>query len=69
MTTTEIARLSTREKFQLMEALWEDMRKKVEECEVPQEHVDLLQARRSAVDSGEDSILDWDRVKHSLRRA
>lgn len=69
MITTEISELSTREKFQLMEALWDDMRMKVDQCEIPQEHMDLLDSRRRAVDSGDDTILDWDRVKHSLRRA
>jgi putative addiction module component (TIGR02574 family) len=68
MNVAEITKLSTREKFELMEALWEDMKKKVEKCGIPQEHIKLLDARRLAVESGEDRILDWDRVKHSLRR-
>ena len=69
MITNEISKLTTREKFQLMEALWEDLRVKADQCEIPQGHMDLLDARRRAVDEGDDSILDWDRVKHSLRRA
>jgi putative addiction module component (TIGR02574 family) len=68
MITSEITKLTNREKFQLMEALWDDLRKKADEYEVPKEHKDLLDARRHAVESGEDSILDWDRVKHSLQR-
>ena len=68
MNVAEITKLSTREKFELMEALWEDMKKKVDKCGIPREHIELLDARRLAVESGEDKILDWDRVKHSLRR-
>jgi putative addiction module component (TIGR02574 family) len=69
MAVIEISKLSHREKLQLMEALWEDMRAKAGEIEIPQEHIDLLDSRRRAVESGEDSIFDWEDVKHSLRRA
>lgn len=67
MNLAAIAKLTDREKFQLMEALWEDMRKKAEEGEIPEEHKELLDERQLALDSGDDHLLDWDRVKHSLR--
>jgi len=60
MMISEISKLSTQEKFQLMEALWEDMRMKVDQCDIRQEHIDVLDSRRRAVDSGDDTILDWD---------
>jgi hypothetical protein len=35
--------------------------------EIPQEHINLLDSRRRAVETGEDSIFEWDDVKHLLR--
>lgn len=45
MTPTEIARRSTREKFEVMESLWDDMRRSAGECEIPPDHLELLDAR------------------------
>jgi|688.fasta_scaffold254692_2 hypothetical protein len=67
MAVIEISNLSKREKFQLMEALWEDMRLNADQMEIPQEHINLLDSRRRAVETGEDSIFEWDDVKHLLR--
>jgi putative addiction module component (TIGR02574 family) len=67
MAVIEISKLSKREKFQLMEALWEDMRLNADQMEIPQEHINLLDSRRRAVETGEDSIFEWDDVKHLLR--
>jgi putative addiction module component (TIGR02574 family) len=66
MNVAEITKLSTREKFELMEALWEDMRSKAEESDIPQEHLDLVQERWARVQSGESVLLDWDEVKDSI---
>lgn len=67
MDLAEISKLSDREKFQLMEALWEDMRRKADEAPIPQEHIDVLDDRQRALDSGKDILLDWDDVKQTLR--
>lgn len=61
-----IPKLSTREKFELMEALWEDMRHKADESEIPPEHLELLKARWARVESGESVLLEWDEVKDSI---
>ncbi len=68
MITTEISKLSTREKFQLMEALWEDMRQKAGESVIPKDHQELLDARWARVQSGETQLLDWDDVKETIGR-
>jgi len=69
MTVADLAKLSLREKLQLMEAIWEDLRGRVDAMRVPEEHREILDERRSRVASGEAKILDWDKVKHTLGRA
>ena len=46
MNTLEIRELPLVEKFRLMEALWEDMRGRVETMTVPEEHHRLLEERK-----------------------
>ncbi len=66
MSAIEISQLSLREKFQIMQAIWEDLRGHVDRFGVPQSHRDLLDARRRRAESGESEILDWDQVKHTI---
>jgi hypothetical protein len=69
MTVADISKLSLREKLQVMEAIWEDLRGNIDVMAVPEEHRRILDDRRARVASGESVILPWDRVKHSLGRA
>jgi putative addiction module component (TIGR02574 family) len=68
MAVIEISKLSSREKFQLMEALWDDMRHNAGESVIPKDHQDLLEARWARVQSGETQLLDWDDVKETIGR-
>ena len=68
MSVTEAAKLPLREKLQIMEAIWADLRAHVDQIEPPQTHRDLLDARRRRVAAGEVVLHDWDRVKHSIGR-
>ncbi len=66
MATIEISSLSSREKFQLMEALWDDMRHKAGESVIPKDHQIILEARWARVQSGETELLDWDDIKETI---
>jgi putative addiction module component (TIGR02574 family) len=66
MTIAEIRQLPLNEKLQLMEALWEDLRAHAQETSVPEWQKKLLDARRKAVEDGQEAILEWDQVKGSL---
>ena len=68
MSTTEIAKLPLREKFQIMEAIWADLSAQAERFEIPKDQLQLLDARRARVASGESTLLDWDTVKHNIGR-
>ena len=69
MTVDDIAKLSLREKLQIMEDIWEDLRGRVNAMDVPEEHRRILDERRARIASGEAKLLDWGQVKHSLGRA
>ena len=66
MSITEIRELPLHEKLQMMEVLWEDLRLHAEGVPVPQWHKELLDARRKAVEAGQEQLLEWDEVKNSL---
>ena len=66
MSVAEISRLTLKEKLQVMEAIWLDLRAHVEPMGIPPEHRELLDARRARVDSGAASLHEWDDVKHAI---
>jgi hypothetical protein len=66
MSTADISRLSLREKYQIMEAIWADLRGQVDGFHVPQSHKDLLDVRRARAESGASRILDWNQAKHTI---
>jgi hypothetical protein len=67
MTTAEISHLSLREKFQVMEAIWSDLREGLQGAtDMPDSHKELLDTRRERVRSGAAKLLDWDEAKHRI---
>lgn len=68
MSVSEILNLPLKEKFHIMELLWDDMRGEIDAAEVPQEHRELLDSRRARIERGEARLLDWDRVKNKFVR-
>jgi putative addiction module component (TIGR02574 family) len=69
MSTITVLQLPLREKLQILEAIWEDLRERAEQFDIPKVQKELLDARRIRVAKGESQILDWDHVKHSIGRA
>lgn len=68
MNTLELSQFSLREKFQIMQSIWEELRSTVDRYEVPQSHKDILHERRRRADRGKSKILDWDHVKHTIEK-
>lgn len=66
MSTIELSRFTLREKLQIMQSIWEDLRSHVDRFEVPQSHKDILDERRRRVESGEAKLRDWDQVKYTI---
>ena len=69
MSATEVLQLPLRERLQIMEAIWEDLRNRADRFEILQVQKDLLDSRRARVAAGESRILGWDDVKHSIGSA
>jgi putative addiction module component (TIGR02574 family) len=69
MTAEEVRTLPLAQKLQLMEAIWEDLRDRFEQSELPQRLKDLLDQRRARVREGSAKVLDWDTVKSGIGRA
>ena len=68
MTADEIKRLPIKEKIQIMEALWVDLRERFERADISPSIQRLLDERRERVRSGQAQLLDWDSVKGTLGR-
>jgi putative addiction module component (TIGR02574 family) len=68
MIAAEAKAMSIGQKFQIMEAIWEDLRERFESMPVSDEVKALLDERRERVARGESRLLDWDQVKSALGR-
>ena len=69
MTVAEVKKMSLKDKLQIMEAIWQDLRDHVDECPISPQTREMLDSRRERVASGEASLQDWDTVKHSIGRS
>ncbi len=63
MTREEIRTLPLTQKIQIMEAIWEDLRERFEQADLPPPLKELLDQRRERARTGTTKILDWDAVK------
>jgi putative addiction module component (TIGR02574 family) len=68
MTAEEVRALPMAQKLQIMETLWEDLRDRFEQSDLPQELKDLLDQRRARAREGSAKVLHWDAVKSSIGR-
>lgn len=68
MSIAEIKKLPSREKYQIMEALWEEMRPEIEEAEIPKDHKAILDECHARVVAGEETLVDWEIAKNLFGR-
>jgi putative addiction module component (TIGR02574 family) len=68
MSIAEIRNLPLREKFQIMEAIWDDLSARVDEMSVSPAVRELLDERVERVRNGTAVVHDWDSVKFSIGR-
>lgn len=69
MSIAEIRSLPLREKFQILEALWDDLSVRMDEMSVSPDVQDLLDERIERVRNGVVEVHDWDSVKFSIGRS
>ncbi|MEN9575372.1 MAG: hypothetical protein RL514_3227 [Verrucomicrobiota bacterium] len=66
--TLPLASMTTAEKLQVMEQLWEDLCRDERQVASPAWHGDVLAAREARVARGEGRFSDWEEAKARIRR-
>lgn len=67
MNTTEIEKMSTAERIQTMEALWDSLLRDEHEIESPEWHGDILKERMKKIEHGSAVFLSIDELKASRK--
>ncbi len=65
MDMAEIKKMSTSERLQVMESLWDSFRYEHETIETPEWHKNILQERREKIASGNAKFISLSELKQS----
>lgn len=60
--------MTVTEKLQLMETLWDDLRRNADSLESPVWHREVLEEREQRIATGEAKFIDWDEAKSDIRK-
>lgn len=66
--TLDLGHLSKEDKLRIMEAIWEDLSKESDEIESPQWHQKALHDTEKKLNSGAETVVDWQTAKNDLRK-
>ena len=66
-TTIDLEEMTTPDKLRLMEALWQNLSTSPSEVTSPEWHGEVLAERDRLLDSGEETVIDWETAKQQLR--
>lgn len=64
-----IGEMSTEEKMQAMELLWDDFCRRQPDFSSPAWHEDILNQRAESVREGKDKFVDWEQAKKEIRES
>ena len=59
--------MTTEEKLQTMEILWDDICRNAPDFSAPSWHEDVLKDREQRILDGKDKFVDWDKAKKDIR--
>jgi len=62
-----LAQMSTADKIQTMETLWDDLCHRVEDIGIPEWHYEVLATREEDSMTGKNRFTDWEIAKDSIR--
>jgi len=65
--TISIDKMTTEEKIQTMETIWDDLCKKAESIPSPSWHKEVLQEREDRVNKGKEKFLNWNSAKKYIQ--
>ena len=68
MTTTQIKKMSTIERLQVMEELWDALCHEEQEIKSPAWHGKTLKERKKKIESGEAEFISIDELKAGIRK-
>jgi hypothetical protein len=66
MSITEVSKLTLREKFQILQVIWDDLSESMEKMGVSPAVCELLDNRLERIEIGTAEVHDWDSVKFSI---
>ena len=64
-----LKKMTTGEKLQAMELLWDDICRNVPDLAPPAWHGDILAKREKKVKEGKEKFLDWKEAKDAIRNS
>jgi putative addiction module component (TIGR02574 family) len=67
MNTLDIKKMSTTERLQAMEALWDSLLHDQSEIESPEWHSDVLEERKSKIKTGKAEFISLEKLKASRK--
>ena len=62
-----LERMSIAEKFEVIDIVWDDLRKNAGSIPIPEWHREILASRRKAFERGEIGYTDWETAKKEIR--
>ena len=65
--TLPLEEMTTEEKIQTMEIIWNDLYKKAGSLSSPSWHKQILHEREERIKSGDDEFVDWEEAKKNIR--
>ena len=63
-----LEKMTVAEKLEVIDTVWEDLRKNAEAIPTPDWHRQILESRRKAFERGEIGYTDWEDAKAENRR-
>ena len=65
--TLPLEKMSTEEKIQTMEIIWNDLCRTADNIPSPSWHKKVLQEREDRIKKGDDEFVDWNSAKKHIR--
>jgi len=62
-----LEKMTTEEKIQIMEAIWDDLSKRAESIPSPSWHNHILLERENGIKNGDEELVDWESAKKTIR--
>ena len=63
-----LEKMSVAEKLEVIDTIWQDLRRNKSQIPVPEWHKQILESRRRAFERGEIGYTNWEDAKKDIRR-